>query len=329
MTSSGPGLTSPSGGWSWTSPWAPRTRSRVRFPTSLWLVIADHVTRTQASDWSDFSLYPHVSTDSCEWCIHHYYESWHLHPILNLVTNIEAAIRSLFTPTQNVPQSFFALPHSALSVSWGPADDKIEPEKKLNRNDWGKTSSTRRYRASFVLIRGLECQWRLSGWPKHWPLIGREGSRDPDWPLIGHPVDTPEVQHHDHVLVMECINSICVTRCSKSEDSRMENCCWRLIRIICGTDPTFHTWSNCVSVDTSLDGPATFYKLSHCIDSSLLKLADGLFLELFKMFWYLCLNPSITQAGLNSRGARCIGIVQRSIIIITPFIFSCRPCPIP
>ena len=152
------------------------------------------------------------------------------------------------------------------------------------------------------------------------------------WPLIGLLVDTPEVRLSS--TPRPCLgdgmyNSICVTRCSKSEDSRMENCWWRLIRIISGTDPTFHTWSNCVSVDTSLDGPATFYKLSYCHctctadqSSSLLKLADGLFLELFKMFWYLCLKPSITQAELYSRGARCIGIVQRSIIIITPFILS-------
>ena len=74
----------------------------------------------------------------------------------------------------------FAQNHSAWSVSRGLADDKIEAEKKLNRNDWGKTSSTRRYRASIVLIRGLQCQWRLSGWPKHLPLIGRGRSHDSD-----------------------------------------------------------------------------------------------------------------------------------------------------
>ena len=132
-----------------------------------------------------------------------------------------------FYATKNVSLSF-APNHLALSVL---RLDKIEEEKNLNRNDGGKTSERAgRYRAHFiVMISGLAVSMEITGYSsacRHPP--GHSGS--------------DKFNSTTNVLCLwfcGMYNLISITHCSKFKDSCMENGQWRLIRIICGTDPTF------------------------------------------------------------------------------------------
>ena len=87
-----------------------------------------------------------------------------------------------------------------------------------------------RYRAHFiVMISGLAVSMEITGYSsacRHPP--GHSGS--------------DKFNSTTNVLCLwfcGMYNLISITHCSKFKDSCMENGQWRLIRIICGTDPTF------------------------------------------------------------------------------------------